>query len=258
MQLEFLGVDERLARFQMVESRVQQDSYAEFDKRFVASWIYHDLSLDGRVFRNNELERALAGLDEGTWLERQLLHKVRAMERTIGFVRREAAKHRPFDLELVKEMHRFLCPDGDESAGRYRKDTGESGPYRHLVVPPKSISYRLRRLISGLNDATVELEHPIKTACEIHQGLCEIFPFATDNGIVARMAMNFWILRAGYPPAVIHVHDRYRYFDSYLGENGDFRTLIVQSVMQAMGAYIRVLPPAVSRFQPAEQALESN
>lgn len=257
MQLEFLGVDERLARFQMVESRALRGRYAEFDRRFVASWIYHDLSLEGRVFRNNELERALAGLDEGSWLERQLLNKVRAMKHTIGFVRHEAGKYRPFDLDLVKEIHRLLCADGDEGAGRYRKDAGESGPYRHLVVPPKSISYRLRRLISGLNDATVELEHPIKTACTIHQGLCEVFPFATDNGIVARMAMNFWILRAGYPPAVIDVHDRYRYFDSYLSENGDFRSLIVESIMQAMGAYIRALPPAVSRFHPAEHAFES-
>jgi len=243
MQLTYLKIDDQLERLHRAASSARPESISVLSDLFDASWIFHDLSIEGSIFRDNELERALSGLDGDNWLENQLFEKVRNMKRAIHFVREEARVGRSFDLELVKEIHRQLQPSDDESAGRYRKDSGSSSAYRHDIVSPKTISYRLRRLVATVDKTASEdpFAHPIRLASQIHRELVEIFPFSCDNGIVARLAMNFWIMRHGYPPAVIHMHDRHRYFDSYLSENGAFRKLVVDSMLQAMEARIRSL-----------------
>jgi hypothetical protein len=240
MNLVFLDVDEALHRLHEQARCVGCRAASALDRRFVGGWIYHDLSIEGCIFRGDELERGLDGREGDNWCENQLLAKVRNMERTIRFVCECIAMRAPFDLELIKQLHRHVRGPQDECAGRYRKDSGDSCAFRHDVVRPKGISYRLRRLISQVEQDR-SLEHPIARACDIHRQLLEVFPFANDNGIVARMAMNFWIMRHGYPPAVIHVQDRQQYFDSYLAENGSFARLIADSVIQSTDAWLASL-----------------
>lgn len=242
MQLVYLKVDERLNLLQHAEECAERHVIDTVAARLDASWIYHDLSVEGSIFRDNELQRALEGQAGASWRENQLLEKIRNMRRAIAFVRDEARRGRPFDLDVVKDIHRLIRPAGEEAAGRYRKDGGDNTVYRHDVVSPKTISYRLRRLVAQVEAAEHERpSHPIAMACAIHREIIEIYPFHTDNGLVARLAMNFWLLRNGYPPAIIHVHDRQRYFDSYLSPNGEFRELVVDSLLQSVDAWVRGL-----------------
>jgi Fic family protein len=242
MQLDYLAIDEQLHHLHATGTSTERVTVEQFSQRFDACWIYHDLSVEGVAFRDDDLQRALAGQQGHTWRESQLLAKVRHMRRALDFVRGAASDHVPFELDFVKGIHRQLQHDTDESAGRYRKDGGASTAYRHDIVPPKSISYRLRRLVSFVQECGPSaFGHPIEMACHIHRELMEIFPFNTDNGIVARLAMNYWILRHGYAPALVTIHERQRYFDSYLLANGEFRRLVVDAIHASGEAWIRGL-----------------
>lgn len=240
MELLYVDVDEHLHRHSTLASSARCDVLSELDALFDASWIYHDLSIEGAIFRDNELERGLQGREGANWSENQLLARVRNFKRAIDFVRHSARLQAPFDLNFIKDIHRNLCDDGDETAGIYRKGQIPSSAYRHDLVAPSAISYRLRRLVAKLEEASGD-GHAITTACEIHRTIIEVFPFSTDNGIVARLAMNAWLMREGYAPAIIHAHDRQAYFDSYLSDTGTFRKLVGEAIIQGLSARIRGL-----------------
>ena len=243
MDLIFLEVDEQLHDYHTNATGELVDETPWLGRRFIASWIYHDLSLEGAIFRDDELSRGLQGRFGANWSENRLLDKVRNVERAIRGVHEGSRRRTPFDLEFIKDIHRWLCDDDDDTAGRYRKDSGPSSAYRHDISPPTGISYRLRKLV-GWTQAEGLLLHPIATACEIHKQLIEIFPFHRDNGLVARMAMNAWLLRNDYPPAVVHSHDRHEYWAAYL-TNGRFRELVVKSILQSADAQLSGRYPSV-------------
>ncbi|MBN1945041.1 MAG: Fic family protein [Bradymonadales bacterium] len=240
MDMLFLCLDEHLQRLREVEAQLSPHIQSQIEQRFLCGWIYHDLSLEGWVFRDNEIGRALEGREGTCWLESQLMEKVQLMRRAIQFVAHQAHLQNGLDLEFIKEIHRRICSDREESAGHYRKDLGDSRVYRHDLIAPSAISYRLRRLVSfALQEA--DSLHPIPAASEIHRRLMEIFPFPSDNGIVARLALNFWLMKHGYPPVVFQVTDRHRYFDAYLSSNGPFQTLVVDSMQDLAEAKLRSL-----------------
>ncbi len=243
MDLLFFEIDEKLHAINREGPGREWNDTPWLEERFVASWIYHDLSIEGAIFRDDELERGLRGREGANWSENRLLEKVRCMARTLKLVQAPETHRSPYDLDFIKSIHRALTSDGDDTAGKYRKDAGPSTAYRHDISPPTGISYRLRRMISWIEDEGRGM-HAVATACEIHRQLIETFPFHRDNGCVARMAMNAWLLRLGYPPAVIHIHDRNEYWDSYL-TNGRFRRLIAKSILQSANAQLSGSTPAV-------------
>ena len=240
MDLMFLHLDAHLQRLRDLEASAVSYTLNQIERRFVAGWIFHDLSIEGWVFRDNELQRALEGREGTSWLEMQLFDKVQKVRRGIHFINNEARLRSSFELELIKEIHRHLCDRNDDTAGRYRKVSGETRVYRHDMMPPSSISYRLRRLVAYVQ-TEADFLHPIVAGCEIHKRLIDIFPFQSDNGIVARLAMNFWLLRHGYPPAVFYIHQRQRYFDTYLSSNGTFQKFVIDSIRMVAEARIKSL-----------------
>jgi fido (protein-threonine AMPylation protein) len=240
MELTIIETERLVKRLREVEACTSIHTLTGFDDRFLASWIYHDLCVEGWVFRDNEIQRALEGREGTTYLEIQLIQKIQHLKLTIEFVRRQAMNRESFSLEFIKEIHRRLCSDVAEKGGRYRKETGETRVYRHEMIPSSAISYRLRRLVSYV-EQEAEDEHPIRAACQIHKQLMDIFPFASDNGIVARLAMNNWLIRHGFPPAVVTIHERQRYFDTYLVGNGEFQRFVLECIQMVVEARLKGL-----------------
>jgi Fic family protein len=54
----------------------------------------------------------------------------------------------------------------------------------------------------------------VNLACGIHYRLMRVFPFTRQTGKIARLLMNLVLLRAGFPPAVIHSTERQNYYEA--------------------------------------------
>jgi len=52
----------------------------------------------------------------------------------------------------------------------------------------------------------------------VHYDLVRVFPFPNDSGKVSRLLMNALLMRAGYPPAIIHSTERQRYYEALKGQ----------------------------------------
>jgi Fic family protein len=68
-----------------------------------------------------------------------------------------------------------------------------------------------------------------------------VFPFADGTGKVGRLLMNYFLMRAGYQPAVIHGSDRQSYYEALKLGPEALRLLIIESMDQAVDAGVRHL-----------------
>lgn len=74
----------------------------------------------------------------------------------------------------------------------------------------------------------------------------KIRPFFDGNGRTGRLLLNFELMKAGYPPAIIRKEDRLAYYDALdkacvSGDYGDIARLVAESVQRALDTYLDVL-----------------
>ena len=79
------------------------------------------------------------------------------------------------------------------------------------------------------SDEFAEL-HPITRATKAHFRLLTAYPWTKNSGKVARLLMNFILIRHGYLPAVIHSIERQRYYEVLRFENEALLNLVVESL----------------------------
>jgi hypothetical protein len=231
MKLTYFELDYERIHYQ----KLRGAAWEEFHNRLVASWLYHDHALEGVVLKEGDLDRALRGFPTRSWCEtaRHLsLTRMRAL--IYGLLE---AGPQPVDptLDEYRRIHTSLCDTNDPTAGRYRKRDTSPGVYNLDVAPANSISYYLRR---SLEQMQVELEncHPVKAAAIAHWEYMRVFPFDGRSGVVGRLMMNSMLLSRGYPPAIIHAHDRHHYFSALQGHRNDLVPIIVEAMASTIEA----------------------
>jgi Fic family protein len=119
-------------------------------------------------------------------------------------------------MDLIRKLYVTLHPDeGDVKTVKYRRDIPQHRLYFHEYAPPDKIALKLRALVDWLNaPESLKAAGHLKLAAKVHYDLARIYPFPKDSGKVARLLMNLLLMRAGYPPAVMHHSERQRYYDA--------------------------------------------
>lgn len=112
----------------------------------------------------------------------------------------------------IFEIHRIILTRIDDNyAGRYRdvpvRITGSNSILPNYMKVPEL----MKEFIEYLRVST---DHPVLLAADAHYKFESIHPFVDGNGRTGRLIMNFLLMQAGYPPAVIKVTDRRAYITS--------------------------------------------
>ena len=85
----------------------------------------------------------------------------------------------------------------------------------------------------------------IYSAVKIHYDIVRIHPFIDGNGRLARLLMNFRLIRAGFPPTILRKEERRAYYSALeKADKGDFRALtmlIGKDVERALDLYIETV-----------------
>lgn len=95
--------------------------------------------------------------------------------------------------------------------------TGKDGEFRRSnytavdlrYVPPHSteIGDKLNQLFKNVYRSNA---NDIRNAAMIHCGILAIYPFEEESGLMARVAMNYYLMEKGYPPvALVYNYDEY-------------------------------------------------
>ncbi|WP_246029356.1 Fic family protein [Pedobacter nototheniae] len=133
----------------------------------------------------------------------------------------------------------------DNYAGRLR-----NGGVRIVganFVPPNAnkVSDLLDELVLFINENPQGLNDIILTTI-FHHKLVWIHPFFDGNGRTVRLAMNLFLMRKGFPPAIILKTDRKKYYEALNQANQGLYhklcLLMLQAVERSLNMYINALP----------------
>ncbi|MCC7541030.1 MAG: Fic family protein [Deltaproteobacteria bacterium] len=249
-------LEERIAHVRNLIRRIGDDEVlSSFRRRFDMSWIYHDNALEGVVFSGQELR---AATDEQVVSDPALLpafSEIRQHKTAIDLVREMATRKRlVVDLEVIKQIYAELAPEESEGRGppKYRKDMPLHRLYFHEISPPDKIAYRMRQLMEWVNaPETKRSMHPIRLAAKTHHRILQIFPFPRHSGKVARLLMNLLLLRAGFPPAIIHSTERQRYYETLKSGGNQVATLVQEALESSIESAARYFEDALTASGPA-------
>lgn len=213
-------------RAKSIESRIQRQSTEfreRFDEEFDMSWIYHDTALEGVVYTFEELTTAFRS-DEVTVVDSSVMPIYDAIRRhkgAIQYVRDAAVKKNPLTVDTLKAIYIVLHPEeGDVKTLKYRRDVPQHRLYFHEYAAPDKIAYKVRNVVDWVNDPeNVKNVGVLRVAAKAHYDLGRTYPFAQDSGKVARLFMNLILMRAGFPPAIIHATERQRYYEALKASN---------------------------------------
>jgi hypothetical protein len=214
--------DQRWAVIQERLARTADDFRREYRESFDMSWVYHDSALEGVVYTFQELKTAIdpnITVVPDSSLQ-PVCEEIRRHNAAIELVRELAEKKRvPITVDVVKRIYLTLHPEeGDLKSVKYRKDIPQHRLYFHEYAQPDKIAYKVRQVTDWLNGPEPKkLRSPVKIAARVHYDLLRTFPFPSDSGKVARLLANLILMRAGYPPAIIHSTERQRYYEALKG-----------------------------------------
>jgi cell filamentation protein, protein adenylyltransferase len=102
---------------------------------------------------------------------------------------------------------RRLIKVGDykEYPNSVRLSTGELFHY----ASPEETPRLMRELVEWYRNS--EIKHPLVLASELHYRFIRIHPFDDGNGRIARLLVNYVLMKNGYPPIIIKSADKENY-----------------------------------------------
>ena len=209
-----------------------------YRKRLDMSWIYHDSALEGSVYSEAELEVALEGSNPSATPTSETgaqpaSEDIRRHRDAINHIRVLALKRKePITVDTLREFFLILHPEeGDIKSVRYRKDIPQHRLYFHEYAPPDKIANKLRQVVDWLNDPeVVSGRSGLRLASRAHYDILRVFPFPSDSGKVARLLLNLILLRTGYPPAIIHMSERQRYYESIKASSTTMTQIVSEAI----------------------------
>jgi len=233
MDAKFFELDAKMDLLRTKLAGFPGNIIKDYQDRLDVSWIFHDNALEGVVLSYSELK---AAIDQRIISDVTLIpmyEEVRNHKLAVDFVRdahSPAKKPIPVDLELVRKLYALLTPEAAAKGYPYRRENPLHRLYYHEIAPPEKISYKMRKLDEWLDSEEFRDLHPITRATKAHFRVLTTYPWTKNSGKVARLLMNFMLIRHGYLPAVIHSIERQRYYEVLRAENEGLLNLVVESL----------------------------
>ena len=216
-------------------------------KKLRLEWNYHSNHIEGNTLTYGETEMLLLhDRTTGNHTHREYL-EMKAHNVGIDHVRSLASDlSRPLTEADIRDLNRIILKepfwkpastaDGHPTRkeiipGQYktspnsvRTATGEMFYYASVEDTPPRMAALASWLQQELAAPTI---HPVELAARLHYDFVRIHPFNDGNGRVARLLVNYVLMRAGYLPVIVRTEDKKNYLTVLqLADAGDIGPLI--------------------------------
>lgn len=225
----------------------------KLEEEFSIAWTYNSNAIEGNTLSLQETEVVLSeGITIGGKTVNEHFEAINH-KKGIEYVKQIVEKKRNISEEVIRELHRIILTSiDDQSAGNYRRHNVRIVGARH--IPPQSIKIPklMTELIEWYQSHEYELNIP-QMAAELHYRFVMIHPFIDGNGRVARLIMNLFLMRNGYPPAIILKVDRKRYYrvlnQGNMGNLEPFNDFVGRAIERSLILYLGSIKPDLSEDQ---------
>ncbi len=241
----------RFAAIDVLKSRL--DGFRPLDAAIVANlredlivrWTYHSNAIEGNTLTLRETKVALEGITVGG---KSLVEHLEAVNHRDAILLLEeiVEKNEPLEERAVSSLHHLILRGvNDANAGRYRTVNVRISGADHLPPDQLLVPELMEKFIAWVRGDAASL-HPVERAARVHSDFVKIHPFVDGNGRTSRLLMNFELLKAGYPAAVLPVERRLEYYaaldqDHVHGNRDPFLELIADIVKDSFKPYWHAL-----------------
>ncbi len=213
---------------------------------FDVAWTHHSTAIEGNTLTESETRAVL--LDGVTIAGKSLREHLEVVNHRAGIERVEelAQRRMPIGEDVIKELHALVLRGiEDAQAGRYRAINVRIAGSAHLPPNAPDVPRWMNVFCAWLDGVEAQLVqepglvHPVVAAGRAHHRLVFVHPFADGNGRTARLLMNLILIRCGYPPAIIRLDERPRYYATLeqahlTGDDRPFLHLVAEAAQRSL------------------------
>lgn len=188
-----------MAQFEIVSNRVSKD--------FLVDFVYNTHSLDGKIISKEEVLAVINGEEENVNDKaKKLINNTLA---GFNFILNMLEKNEDLTENKLKDLHEVIM-----------QGLGVGGLYRNVDIsikgsnhtPPSYIKVydRMKKYFDTIEDSEKDLYENIAFS---HLQLAKIHPFLDGNGRLARLILNYELLKNNLKPIVIEENKKEEYFN---------------------------------------------
>ncbi len=176
--------------------------------------------------------------------------------KAIDFVQSLVNKSEIKEIDVLN-LHAVILDRIDpQNAGFYRRGAVRISGTDYTPPTAAKVPKLMEEVYRLLN---MRGREPIETAAMIHQKFVDIHPFIDGNGRTARLLMNLYLMRNGYPPVIILRAERKKYIRTIIQgqvENNQipFENFVAKAVERSLDIYLDSLGMATKEYLTLTEA----
>ncbi|NQT29874.1 MAG: Fic family protein [Candidatus Saganbacteria bacterium] len=196
----------------------------EIREKFFALMTYHSNAIEGSRMTLKETEMAIEGKKVKG---KELFEVLEAVNHhnALLYMLEELKANYKISEEFILKLHSIVMYNfNNKLPGKYRTSYVNLTNTEKKLPSAQMVPAEMRKFIKGINNYK---QGVVKKVSLDHYEFESVHPFFDGNGRVGRIIMLAQLLSKGYPPAIIEIEDRYKYYLALSrGDLGDFRNLI--------------------------------
>ncbi|MEG1278703.1 MAG: Fic family protein [Cellulosilyticaceae bacterium] len=237
--------EEILKKKELLDSKRPLPEYTvkSIREKLLLEWTYNSNAIEGNTLTLMETKVILEGITIGGKTLREHLEVVNHKE-AILYIEDIVRNQEDFTEWQIKNIHNLVLKGiNDKYAGSYRDQQVFISGAEHTPPEPLMIRGEMEAFIRWYHTEGMKL-NPIERAAMVHIIFVGIHPFIDGNGRTSRLLLNLELMKNGYPPVVIRVENRQKYYmvldkAHTTGESEDFIALIGEEVNRTLDLYLK-------------------
>ncbi len=220
--VDLTGVVERLKSTIKNPIKLLRDN-AAIRNRFFLEMTYNSNAIEGSRMTIKETERAIKG---ERVRGKELYEVLEAInhDNALRYLLNTIKPNFKIDEDYVFKLHSIVMYNfNNKLPGKYRTGYVNLTNTEVKLPPAQMVPVKMRAFLKEINRYGRDV---VKKVARDHYEFEAIHPFFDGNGRVGRLIMLTQLLSKGYPPILIQVEDRHKYYTALAkGDLGNFKHL---------------------------------
>lgn len=176
---------------------------------------FNSNAIEGNPLTAKETRLILSGFCVGRGRKLRDVYDIVGHKKALDEALRLSRKKTDLTVDHLEQLHSMMLFESkDGGILRSGVEIAMVSGEKKLFAPPWEVKNLLMEFLSWLSRSAAEGVHPFLLPVSCHTIFVRIHPFCDGNGRMARLLMNYVLLRAGYPALVVRNAKKSQYFET--------------------------------------------